>query len=71
MLHEEFDMIGEEDLTLLSRQFERMYTNQKNTQRSSGMCYRRGKAKHFIAKCPETMEVKPKHKHRPRTDHKH
>jgi hypothetical protein len=64
-------VLGEEGVTLLSRQFERMYTNRKNAQRSSGMCYRCGKYRHFIAECPEAKEVKPKHKHRPRTDHKH
>jgi hypothetical protein len=35
------------------------------------MCYRCGKHEHFIAECPEAMEVKPEHKHHPRTDHKH
>jgi hypothetical protein len=35
------------------------------------MCYRCGKHEHFIAECPEAMEVKTEHKHRPRTDHKH
>jgi hypothetical protein len=35
------------------------------------MCYRCGKHGHFIAKCPEVMEIKPEHKHCPRTDHKH
>jgi hypothetical protein len=35
------------------------------------MCYRCGKHRHFIAECPEAMEVKPEHKHRSRTDHKH
>jgi hypothetical protein len=39
MPDEEFDVLGEEDLALLSRQFERMYTNRKNAWRSSCMCY--------------------------------
>jgi hypothetical protein len=34
------------------------------------MWYWCGKHGHFIAECPEAMEVKPEHKHRPRTDHK-
>jgi hypothetical protein len=71
MLDEEFDVLGKEDIALLSRRFERMYTNRKNARRSSGMCYRCGKHGHFIAECPEAMEVKPEHKHRSRTDHKH
>jgi hypothetical protein len=69
--NEEFDVLGEEDLALLSRRFERMYTNRKNARRSSGMCYRCGKHGHFTAECSEAMEVKPEHKHRLRTDHKH
>jgi hypothetical protein len=71
MPDEVFGVLGEEDLALLSKWFERMYTNRKNTLRSSGMCYRCGKHVHFIAECPKAMEVKPEHKHRPRTDHKH
>jgi hypothetical protein len=71
MPDKEFDVLGKEDLALLSRQFERMYTNRKNARRSSDMCYRCGKHEHFITECPEAMEVKPDHKHRPRTDHKH
>jgi hypothetical protein len=47
MPDEEFDVLGEEDLALLSRRYERMYTNRKNA-RSSGMCYRCGKHRHFI-----------------------
>jgi hypothetical protein len=71
MPYEEFDVLGEEDLTLPSTRFERMYTNRKNARRSSGMCYRCGKHELFIAECPEAMEVKHEHKHRPRTDHNH
>jgi hypothetical protein len=71
MPDEEFDVLGEEDLALLSRRFERMYTNRKNARSSSGMCYQCGKHRHFIAECPEAMEVKPEHKHHSRTDHKH
>jgi hypothetical protein len=71
MPDEEFDVLGEEDLALLSRRFECMYTNWKNARRSSGMCYQCGKHEHFIAECPEAMEVKLEHKHCPRTDHKH
>jgi hypothetical protein len=71
MPDEEFDVLGEEDLALLSRQFEHMHTNWKNARRSSGMCYRCGKHGHFIVECLEAMEVKPEHKHRPTIDHKH
>jgi hypothetical protein len=71
MLDEEFDVLGEEDLALLSRRFERMYMNRKNARRSSGMCYQCWKHGHFIVDCPEAMEVKSEHKQRPRTDHKH
>jgi hypothetical protein len=71
MPDEEFDVLGEEDLALLSRRFERMYTNWKNARRSSGMCYQCEKHGHFIAECPKAMEVKPDHKHHLRTDHNH
>jgi hypothetical protein len=71
MPDEEFDVLGEEDLALLSRRFERMYMNRKNARSSSGMCYRCGKHGHFIVECPEAMEVKPENKHRSRTNHKH
>jgi hypothetical protein len=71
MPDEEFDVLEEEDHALLSRRFERMYTNLKNARRSSGLCYRCDKHGHFIAECPEAMEVKPEHKKRPWIDHKH
>jgi hypothetical protein len=71
MPDEEFNVLGEEDLALLSRRFERMCTNRKNARRSSGMCYRYVKHGHLITECPEVMEVKPEYKHHSRTDHKH
>jgi hypothetical protein len=70
MPDEEFDVLGEEDLALLRRRFKRMYTNWKNARRSSGMCYRCGKHDHFLAECPEAMEVKPNHKHHSRDNYK-
>jgi hypothetical protein len=42
MPNEVLEVLGEEDHTLLSRRFKRMYTNRKNTRRSSGMCYQCG-----------------------------
>jgi hypothetical protein len=71
MPDEEFDVLGEEDLALLSRRFEHMYMNWKNARRSSSMCYRCGKHEHFVVECPKAMEFKPEHKHRSRTDDKH
>jgi hypothetical protein len=61
MPDEEFDVLGEEDLTLLSRRFEHMYTNRKNDQRSPGMCYQCGKHNHFIAEFHEATKIKPEH----------
>jgi hypothetical protein len=71
MPNEEFDVLDEEDLMLLSRQFERLYSNWKNARRSSGMCYLCGKHRHFIDEFQKAMEIKPEHKHRSKTDHKH
>jgi hypothetical protein len=71
MVDEEFDVLGEKDLALLSKRYECMFTNWKNARRSLGMCYRCGKHRHFIVECQEAMEVKPEHKHHPRTDQKH
>jgi hypothetical protein len=59
MPDEEFDVLGEEDLAFLFRQFERMYTNRKNAQKSSGMCYQCGKYRHFISECPNPWRSSP------------
>jgi hypothetical protein len=70
MLDEEFDVLAEDHLALLSKRFKCMYENHKNARRSSVMCYRCGKSGHFIIKCPEAMEVKNDYKSRPRNNYK-
>jgi hypothetical protein len=38
-LHEEFDVLGEDELTLLTRRFERMHENRVNTRRTTRTCF--------------------------------
>jgi hypothetical protein len=74
---EEFDMLGEDELALLTRRFERMHKNQVNTRRTTRTCFQCGKPGHFVADCSEKVENKDKHKsktdgkYRSRRDHKH
>jgi hypothetical protein len=37
--YEEFDVLGEDELTLLTRRFERIHENQVNTRRNTRMCF--------------------------------
>jgi hypothetical protein len=46
---EEFDVLGEDELALLTRQFERMHENRVNTRRNTRTCFQCGKPGHFIA----------------------
>jgi hypothetical protein len=80
---EEFDVLGEDELALLTRRFERLHENQVNTRRTTRMCFQCGKPGHFVADCPEKMENKNGYKddyrhrsskdgkYRSRRDHKH
>jgi hypothetical protein len=47
--NEKFDMLGEDELVLLIRKFERLHENQVNTRRTTWTCFQCGKPGHFIS----------------------
>jgi hypothetical protein len=49
---EEFDMLGEDELALLTRRFERLHENRVNMRRITMTCFQCGKLGHFVADCP-------------------
>jgi hypothetical protein len=57
MPDEEFEVLNEEDLALLSWRFERMYTDRKNARRSSCMCYGCGKHRKPWGSSPSTSTI--------------
>jgi hypothetical protein len=79
VLDEEFDVLGEDELALLTGQFERMHENQVNMRRNTRTCFQCVKPGHFIIDCPKKVENKDSYKHkskmdgkyRSRHDHKH
>jgi hypothetical protein len=76
---EEFDVLGEDELVLLTRRFEGMHQNRVNMRKNTRTCFQCGKPGHFVADCPEKVENKDNYKHksltdgkyRSRRDHKH
>jgi hypothetical protein len=76
---EEFDVLGEDELALLTRRFERLHENQVNMRRTAQTCFQCGKPGHVVADCLEKMENKDSYKHwsskdekyQSRCDHKH
>jgi hypothetical protein len=68
---EEFDMIGKDELALLTRRFERMHENWVNSRKNTRTCFQCSKPGHFVADCPEKVENRDNYKHKPKTDGKY
>jgi hypothetical protein len=72
---EKFDVLGEDDLALLTRRFERLHENRVNTRKSPQICFQCGKPGNFVADCLEKMErknsYKDGYKHRSSKDDKY
>jgi hypothetical protein len=56
MPDEEFDVLGEDELALLTRRFKRMHENRVNMRRNTRTCFQCGKLGHFVADCPNDRE---------------
>jgi hypothetical protein len=63
MPDEEFDVLGEDELALLMRRFERLHENWVNMRRNTRTCFQCGKTGHFVADCPEKIENNDGYKH--------
>jgi hypothetical protein len=68
---EEFDVLGEDELVLLTRRFERLHENRVNTRRNTRTCFQCGKPRHFVADSSEKVENKDGYKHKSRKDGKY
>jgi hypothetical protein len=70
MPDEEFDMLGEDELALQTRRFERLHENRVNLRRNTRTCFQCGKPRHFVADCLEKIENNDGYKHKSWTDGK-
>jgi hypothetical protein len=71
VLDEEFDVLGEDELALLMRRFERLHENRVNMRRNTRTCFQCGKPRHFVTDCLEKVENKDGYKHKLRMDGKY
>jgi hypothetical protein len=69
--NQEFDVLGEDELALLTRQFKRMHENLVNSRRNTRTCFQCGKSRHFVVNYPEKVENKDNNKHKSKTDGKY
>jgi hypothetical protein len=70
-LPDEFDVLGENELALLTRRFERMHENRVNSRRNTRTCFQCGKLRHFVVDCPEKVGNRDNYKHKSKTDGKY
>jgi hypothetical protein len=76
MPDEEYDVLGEDELALLTRRFERLHKNRVNMRRNTRTCCKCGKAGHYFAECPKVNnhdkhKSKDKRKKSKKKDHGH
>jgi hypothetical protein len=71
MPDEEFDVLGKDELALLTRRFKRLHENRVNMWRNTRTCFQCGRPGHFVADYPEKVENKDGYKHKSRTDGKY
>jgi hypothetical protein len=68
---EEFDVLGEDKLALLTRRFERLHENRVNMRRNTRTCFQCSKPGRFVADCLEKVENKDNYKHKLKMDGKY
>jgi hypothetical protein len=71
MSDEVFDVLGEDELALLTRRLERLHENQVNMRRNTRTCFQCSKPGHFVTDCPEKVKNKDGYKHKSKTDGKY
>jgi hypothetical protein len=64
MPDEEFNVLGEDELALLTRRFERLHENRVNMRKNTRICFQCGKPGHFVADCPEKVKDRDNYKHK-------